>query len=88
MVEAMAVGTPVMTSRGGATEEVAGDAALLVDPRNVTEMAAALAALEKDYPLWLSLADRGMHRARDFSVERYIERLADLYRRFDLPPPG
>jgi len=88
IVEAMAVGTPVMTSRGGATGEVAGDAALLVDPLNVTDMTAAIAALEKNYPLWLSLADRGMRRARDFSVERYTERLAALYRHLKLPPPG
>jgi len=88
IVEAMAVGTPVMTSRGGATGEVAGDAALLVDPLNVTDMAAAIGALEKNYPLWLSLADRGMNRARDFSVERYTERLAELYRHLRLPPPA
>lgn len=88
IVEAMAVGTPVMTSRGGATGEVAGEAALLVDPMNVTEMAAAILALEKDYPLWLSLADRGMRRARDFSIERYTERLAALYAQLNLPPPA
>jgi glycosyltransferase involved in cell wall biosynthesis len=82
----MAVGTPVMTSRGGATGEVAGDAALLVDPLNVTGMAAAIVSLEKDYPLWLSLADRGMRRARDFSVEHYTERLAALYAHLNLPP--
>jgi glycosyltransferase involved in cell wall biosynthesis len=87
IVEAMAVGTPVMTSRDGATGEVAGDAALLIDPMNITEMAAAITALEKDYPLWLSLADRGMRRARDFSVERYTERLAALYAHLRLPPP-
>lgn len=86
IVEAMAVGTPVMTSRGGATGEVAGDAALLVDPLNVTGMAAAIVSLEKDYPLWLSLADRGMRRARDFSVEHYTERLAALYAHLNLPP--
>jgi glycosyltransferase involved in cell wall biosynthesis len=87
IVEAMAVGTPVMTSRGGATGEVADDAALLVDPLNVTDMAAGIAALENNYPLWLSLADRGMRRARYFSSERYAERLADLYRHLQLPPP-
>jgi glycosyltransferase involved in cell wall biosynthesis len=88
IVEAMAAGTPVMTSRGGATGEVAGDAALLIDPLNVTEMAAVIASLEKDYTLWLSHADRGMRRARDFSVERYTERLAALYARLNLPPPA
>jgi hypothetical protein len=51
-------------------------------------MAAAIASLEKDYPLWLSFADRGMCRARDFSVERYTERLAALYATLNLPPPA
>jgi glycosyltransferase involved in cell wall biosynthesis len=88
IVEAMSVGTPVMTSRGGATEEVAGDAALLVDPLNVPEMAAAISALEGKDPLRLSLADRGMRRAGEFTVERYIERLAALYAQLNLPPPS
>jgi glycosyltransferase involved in cell wall biosynthesis len=88
IVEAMAVGTPVMTSRGGATGEVAGDAALLIDPLSVTGMAAGIAALENNYGLWLSFADRGMHRARDFSAERYAERIAELYHRLGLPAPG
>jgi glycosyltransferase involved in cell wall biosynthesis len=87
IVEAMAVGTPVMTSRGGATAEIADDAAMLVDPLNVTDMAAGIAALENNYPLWLSLADRGMRRARDFSAERYAERIAELYQRLGLPVP-
>jgi glycosyltransferase involved in cell wall biosynthesis len=88
IVEAMAVGTPVMTSRGGATGEIADDAALLVDPLNVTDMAAGIAALENNYALWLSLADRGMRRARDFSVERYADRIAELYRYLGLPAPA
>jgi glycosyltransferase involved in cell wall biosynthesis len=86
IVEAMAVGTPVMTSRGGATGEVAADAALLVDPYSVTDMAAAIRALEANYPLWLSFVDRGMRRAHEFSADRYGERLAELYRRLRLPP--
>jgi glycosyltransferase involved in cell wall biosynthesis len=88
IVEAMAVGTPVMTSRGGATGEIADDAALLIDPLNVTDMAAGIAALENNYPLWLSLADRGMRRARDFSADRYGDRIAELYRRLGLPAPA
>ena len=39
IVEAMACGTPVVTSRGGATEEVAGGAAVLVDPRDPAAIA-------------------------------------------------
>jgi glycosyltransferase involved in cell wall biosynthesis len=88
IVEAMGVGTPVMTSRGGATAEIADDAALLIDPLNVTDMAASIAALENNYPLRLSLADRGMRRARDFSAERYADRIAELYRYLGLPAPA
>ena len=42
VLEAMACGTPVVTSRGGATEEVAGAAAVLVDPRDPTAIAAGI----------------------------------------------
>ena len=43
VLEAMASGTPVVTSRGGATEEVAGGAAVLVDPLDVDSIAAGIA---------------------------------------------
>ena len=43
ILEAMACGTPVVTSRGGATEEVAGGAAVLVDPLDVEAIAAGIA---------------------------------------------
>ena len=46
ILEAMACGTPVVTSRGGATEEVAGGAAVLVDPLDVEAIAAGIAEAE------------------------------------------
>ncbi len=81
IIEAMAVGTPVMTSRGGATEEVAGDAALMIDPLNISDMAAAITALATKPELRAALAERGFARAANFSNERYAERLEALYRR-------
>ena len=84
-VEAMALGVPVMTSAvdiggaPGAAAEVAGDAALLVDPRDVRAMAGAIAALASDAGLCATLAARGHARARVFSREAYASRLADLY---------
>jgi glycosyltransferase involved in cell wall biosynthesis len=64
VLEAMACGTPVVTSRGGATEEVAGGAAVLVDPLDVESIAAGIreAIDRRD-----DLHARGLVRARDFS---------------------
>ena len=81
VAEAMALGTPAMTSRGGATEEIAGGAAMLVDPLDIADMAGALAALDRDAALRGSLAGRGLHRAALFSVEVYAARLRALYDR-------
>ena len=60
ILEAMACGTPVVTSRGGATEEIAGGAAVLVDPLDVEAIAAGIAS-RSDAPLG---ARRARSRAR------------------------
>ena len=63
----MACGTPVVTSRGGATEEVAGGAAVLVDPHDVAAIAAGIeeAGSRRD-----ELVARGLERARAFTGTR------------------
>jgi glycosyltransferase involved in cell wall biosynthesis len=64
VLEAMACGTPVVTSRGGATEEVAGDAAVLVDPLDVEAIAAGITeALTRGG----ELRAKGLERAKAFS---------------------
>jgi glycosyltransferase involved in cell wall biosynthesis len=67
VLEAMACGTPVVTSAGGATEEVAGGAAVLVDPRDPASIAAGIqeAVSRRD-----ELAARGLERARAFAWDR------------------
>ena len=70
ILEAMASGCPVLTSRGSACEEVAGDAALLVDPRSVDEIRSAMVRLATDAELRAELRRRGLARARHFSWER------------------
>ncbi len=67
VLEAMACGTPVVTSAGGATEEVAGGAAVLVDPRDPSAIAEGIAeaAARRD-----ELATLGLERARAFTWER------------------
>ena len=80
IVEAMALGTPVLTSRGGATEEVAGGAALLVDPGDVAEMAAAIVNLDEDADLRGRLSEAGVHRAAAFGFPAFARRLAEIHR--------
>jgi glycosyltransferase involved in cell wall biosynthesis len=79
IAEAMALGVPVMTSRGGATEEVAGEAALLINPLDVSEMAEAIAALDCDPFLRQRLSAAGKRRAAMFSPDACLARLAAVY---------
>jgi len=78
-VEAMALGVPALTSRGGATEEVTGGAALLVDPLDVRDIAAGIMALDGDAHRRADLAAAGRVRAEVFSPAAFSGRLAALY---------
>ncbi|WP_158310323.1 glycosyltransferase family 4 protein [Acidomonas methanolica] len=80
IIEGMALGTPVLTSKGGATEEIAGGAALLVDPLDVPEMAESLARLDTDDALCATLRASGLERATAFSPEGFADRLERFYR--------
>jgi glycosyltransferase involved in cell wall biosynthesis len=79
VLEAMTVGTPVMTSNVSSLPEIAGDAALLIDPYDVDAMAEAIRRLDADHDLCRELTARGSARAREFSPERYAARLDLLY---------
>lgn len=81
VLEAMLLGTPVLSATTGSIPEVAGDAALLVDPYDVPAMAEAIRALDSNAELRATLVERGLRRAREFSPERYRQRLEDLYAR-------
>jgi alpha-1,3-rhamnosyl/mannosyltransferase len=67
ILEAMARGCPVLTSRGIATEEVAGGAAWLVDPLDTGDLERGLHRLATDPNLRLRLAREGRARVREFS---------------------
>jgi glycosyltransferase involved in cell wall biosynthesis len=73
ILEAMQRGVPVITSSVSATAEVAGTAALTVDPYDVRELTAALVRVAMDPTLRADLSVRGVARARDFSWERCAE---------------
>lgn len=80
VLEAMARGCPVITSRGTATEEVAGAAALLVDPVSTEEIEGAMARLVHDAGLRRELAARGRRRVREFSWDRCASATIDALR--------
>jgi glycosyltransferase involved in cell wall biosynthesis len=79
VLEAMAHGTPVVTSSGTATEETAGDAALLVDPLDTGAIASAIATLLDDRELASRLGHAGRERARSFSWARSAALAAEVY---------
>jgi glycosyltransferase involved in cell wall biosynthesis len=76
VLEAMACGAPVVTSRGGATEEVAGGAAVLVDPDDVASIASGM---EDAIGRREELRAAGLHRARDYSWDASAKLLLQAY---------
>ena len=78
-LEAMASGTPVVTSNVSSLPEVAGDAALLVDPRDPEAIAGAIRMLLTDRTLREDLRERGLARAHAFSWETSIARVRAIY---------
>ncbi|HLH71750.1 MAG TPA: glycosyltransferase family 1 protein [Chloroflexota bacterium] len=67
VLEAMARGTPVITSNSSSLPEVVGDAGLLVSPYDVTALATAMIRLLDDQSLRADLIERGRHRVAQFS---------------------
>lgn len=80
VLEAMVLGTPVMTSTTSSLPEVAGDAALLVDPTETAAMARAIRTLDSDDALCADLAARGKVQAQRFAPDAYREAIAGFYR--------
>lgn len=80
VVEAMASGTPVITSNVSSLIEVAGDAAATVDPLDVEALARTIADLLGDVTRREVLKQRGLARAAQFSWHRTAEQVLALYR--------
>ena len=78
-LEAMASGTPVITSNVSSLPEVVGDAAIMIDPYEPAAIAEAIHRVLTDAPLRVDLRARGLTRAREFSWERSIQRVRQIY---------
>jgi glycosyltransferase involved in cell wall biosynthesis len=80
VLESMILGTPVVTSREGATAEIAGDAALLIDPYDVRDIANAIRAVADDTHLIESLSKDGLTQAASYSSDRHKLQIELLHR--------
>ena len=78
-LEAMASGTPVVTSNVSSLPEVVGDAALMIDPYEPQAIADAIRRVLVEPELRATLRTRGLARAREFSWERSIRRVRQIY---------
>ncbi len=79
VIEAMALGTPVLTSNASSLPEIAGEAALIVDPYSVDDIMRGIIAIEADSDLRSELQQRGRVQANRFSQNEYDAQLRQLY---------
>ena len=82
VLEAMACGTPVITSIVSALPEVAGDAALLINPYKVDEIADAMCRVAVDSQLRQQLQEAGLKRSQQFSWKQTGQKTAEVLQRF------
>jgi glycosyltransferase involved in cell wall biosynthesis len=80
VLEAMACGTPTITSTTSALPEVAGDAAVLVDPENVGDLGKALVQVLENEGLRETLKTKGFKRVKDFTWKRAASATLAIYR--------
>jgi glycosyltransferase involved in cell wall biosynthesis len=78
-LEAMACGAPVVASNVSSLPEVVGDAAVLVHPENVFDIARGIRDVLLDEPLRAKLIRRGRERASRFSWERTARQVLEIY---------
>ncbi len=80
ILEAMACGTPVITSNVSSMPEVAGDAAKLVDPLDVEDIKEAIKSLLENEDEREALTKKGLKRASEFSWEKCARETLEVYR--------
>jgi len=79
VLEAMACGTPVITSTTSSLPEVAGDAAILIEPHNVSLFVSSIIKLSEDRQLRSDLIAKGLKRVSMFTWEGVAEKVACIY---------
>lgn len=79
LLEAMACGTPVITSKTSSMPEIAGEKAIFVNPENVQEMTEWMLRLENDQTFYRQQKEWGLERVKKFSWRQTAEQLLKLY---------
>ena len=79
VLEAMSYGAPVVTSRGTATEEVAGDAAVMIDPTSAGDVARALDRVLADPDFAAELTAKGLARSGTYTWDEVAVAMVDIY---------
>ena len=79
ILEAMGCGTPTITSNVSSLPEVAGDAAVLVEPMDVAAMVRAVKQIKDDANYRQNLIDKGLTRVKEFSWQKTAEQTANFY---------
>lgn len=82
IIEAMACGTPVITSTTSSMPEIAGDAAVLIDPFKYQELAAAITNLLQSPEAQQTYRQRGLERAKLFAWKASAQKLLSIYNQF------
>ncbi len=88
VLEAMQLGTPVLTSTESSLPEVAGAAAMQVDPYDTAALAAAMQRIDGDTDLRRRLAGDGLVQAGRFTAEIYARRVQAMYETVLAAAPG
>jgi glycosyltransferase involved in cell wall biosynthesis len=78
-LEAMACGVPVVASSAGSIPEVVGDAAYLCSPDDDSALAERVCQVLEDAPARPRIIEKGLHRAKEFSWDRNVDRICNLY---------
>jgi glycosyltransferase involved in cell wall biosynthesis len=78
-LEAMACGTPVITSNVSSLPEVVGDAGIMVDPRDPQELAEAIIRVLEDADLRLHMREKGLRRASEFTWRKTARQTLEVY---------
>ena len=82
IIEALASGIPVMTSNLSSCPEIAGDAALIVDPYDLEQLVSGIERLAEDTEMCSVMRIRGLARAKNYTWERTVTETLEQYAKF------